>query len=369
MDEALLRAFGGLIVKLQSGGALTREEARDAYRQIFENHQPELQQGALVAAHACAPPTVDSLVGLTEAHNAEWSRCIPHQVKASRPHLGIVGVGMDGLKSFNVSSAAAVVASACGVPVHKVGAPGMTGPSGSADAFALWGVDLGAPLEAAFEGVESHGLGFTSPVSPRLRHMGIGRVLSQLRCKTMIHLAGPMGFHSGERHKIIGVPAPPLTGLMAECMRQLGYTAALLPCGTALGVHDRFMDEFSTVGPTHVARLHHGEVQQFVLHPEDFGVETAELAQIAAAEDRVANARIGARAIAGLADRAHEDLLVVNAAACLVLVEAAKDWADGARQARAAIREGRALQQLEGLVARQNADPEAGLKVLRGHLG
>lgn len=367
MDEARLRPFGALIIKLQSGGSLTREEAHDAYRQIFSNEQPELQQGALVAAHACAPPTVDSLVGLTQAHNDEWSRCIPHTVDAGRPHLGIVGVGMDGLKSFNVSSASAVVASVF-VPVHKVGAPGMTGPSGSADAFALWGADLGAPTEAAFEGASQHGLGFTSPVSPRLRHMGIGRVLSQMRCKTMIHLAGPLGFHSGERHKIIGVPAPPLTGLVAACMQALGYTAGLVPCGTAHGVHDRFMDEFSTVGPTHVARLKDGVVEQFTLNPEDFGVQTASLDAIAAAEDRVANARIGARAIAGLADAAHEDLLVVNAGACLVLMGAATDWRDGAAQARAAIRDGRALAQLEGLIRRQNAEPAAGLAMLHGHL-
>ncbi|MCA9528019.1 MAG: hypothetical protein KC549_17145, partial [Myxococcales bacterium] len=345
MDEQALRAFGAYIIRLQSGGNLTREEAHEAYGQIFQNRQPELQQGALVAAHACVPPDVEALVGITQAHNDEWSRCIPATIDLGRPHLGIVGVGMDSLKSFNVSSAAAVVASACGVPVHKVGAPGMTGPSGSADAFALWGVDLACPIDVAYKGVAQIGLGFTTPVSPALRHMGIGRVLGQMRCKTMIHLAGPMGFHSGERHKIIGVPAPPMTGLVAEAMRRLGYAAALVPCGTASEAPGRFMDEFSNVGPTHAAWLRGGEVEHLVVTPADFGVDEAKVADIAAGEDRAANARMGARAIAGLTPGPHEDLLVINAAACLVLMGAASDWRDGARQARQAITTGRARSQ------------------------
>ncbi|MEZ4465841.1 MAG: hypothetical protein R3F60_16130 [bacterium] len=369
MDEQALRAFGAYIIRLQSGENLSRDEAHDAYGQIFQNRQPELQQGALVAAHACVPPDVEALVGITQAHNDEWSRCIPHTIDLGRPHLGIVGVGMDSLKSFNVSSAAAIVASACGVPVHKVGAPGMTGPSGSADAFALWGVDLGCPIEVAYKGVAQLGLGFTSPVSPALRHMGIGRVLSQLRCKTMIHLAGPLGFHSGERHKIIGVPAPPFTGLMVEAMRRLGYVAGMAPCGMAAEAPGRFMDEFSNVGPTQVAWLHDGEVEHLTLTPADFGVDQARIADIAAGEDAPANARIGARAIAGLTPGPLEDLLVINAAACLRVMGAATSWQDGARQARQAIHQGRAIKQLEALVVRQGGNPEAAMARLKGHLG
>jgi len=368
VDEQSLRAFGALIIKLQGGENLTRAEAFEAYRQIFQNRQPDLQQGALVAAHVCVPPTVEALVGVTEAHNEEWNRCLPHTVQADRPHMGIVGVGLDSLKSFNVSSAAAVVASACGVLVHKVGAPGMTSPSGSADAFAHWGLELHGPLEAATAGVASDGLGFTTPINQQLR-MGIGRVLSQLRCKTVIHLAGPMGFHGGERHKIIGVPAPPLGGLMAEAMRILGYEAAMLPCGTATGHPGRFMDEFSTLGPTHVARLLDGEVQHVTLTPADFGVAEAHIEDIAAGRTSAESARFGARAIAGLTPGPLEDLLATNAAACLVLMGAASDWADGTRQARAAIHSGKAIRQLEGLVVRQAADAEVGLATLRAHLG
>lgn len=368
MDEQALRAFGGLIVRLQSGETLNRAETREAYLQIFRNQQPDLQQGALVAAHVCAPPSVESLVGLVEAHNDEWDRCVPPMPARDAPHLGIVGVGLDGLKSFNVSSAAAVVAAACGVPVHKVGAPGMTGVSGSADAFALWGVQLDTPVEAGYAALEAINLGFTTPVSPRLRHMGIGRVLSQMRCKTMIHLAGPLGFHSGERHKIIGVPAPPVGQLIVGAMAMLGYTRGLAPCGTCPSEPGKFMDEFSNIGPTIVSELIDGEVKQYTVTPDDFGVPTSSYAAIAAADTRAGNARIGAQTLAGKRPGAYEDLLAINAAACLRVMDACSDWADGTRKAREAIRSGAAWATLEGLLDFQSADPKASKAQLHGLL-
>lgn len=359
MDEQALRAFGAMIVQLQSGEQLSRDQSRAAYTQIFRNEQPDLQQGALVAAHACVPPSVDALVGLTEAHNIEWDRCVPPMPALERPHLGIVGVGLDGLKSFNVSSAAAVVAAACGVWVHKVGAPGMTGVSGSADAFALWGVQLDTPVEAAYRALPEINLGFTTPVSPRLRHMGIGRVLSQMRCKTMIHLAGPLGFHSGERHKIIGVPAPPVGQLIVAAMQQLGYQRGFAPCGTCPSEPGKFMDEVSNLGPTIVSELIDGEITQYTLTPEMFGIEPSAYADIAAAPTREGNARIGAQTIAGRQPGAYEDLLAINAAACLHVMGACSDWADGTAKAREAIRSGAALATLEQLLTYQSNDPKA----------
>ncbi len=369
-DEAALRAFGALVVRLQFGGDLTREEARDAYLQVWRDQQPDLQQGALIAAHRCKQPTLDELVGLTESHNDEWTRCFPHVVEAPEPHLGIVGVGMDSLKTFNVSSATSVVIAACGGYVHKVGAPGMTGVSGAADAFGLWGVDGAGPLEKQVEAVAKCRLGFTTPVTPMLRHMGIGRVLSQLRIATWIHVAGPMGFHAGERRKIVGVPAPPLTGLVAQAMKTLGYERALVPCGGDAADPARHMDEFSNLGPTTVAELHaDGRIEQYTLTPEDCGLATATYAQVVQADTREENARVGLRVLAGREAGPRQDLLAMNVAAGLKLLGKVDDWKQGVERARAAIEEGRALDQLRALIDHQNRDPAAGHAQLERMLG
>ncbi|MCB9526851.1 MAG: hypothetical protein R3F65_15180 [bacterium] len=361
-DQDAMRAFGKLIGRMIGKEPLTRDETRDAYRQIYGNQQPELQQGAFIAAHKAKGETVDELVGLVEAHTEEWIRCFTHEVRAPRPHVGIVGVGMDSMKTFNISSTSAVVAAACGIYVHKVGAPGMTSITGCADAFQLWGVDGQGPLDKQVQSVAACRLGFTTPVTPHLKHMGIARVLSQLRIPTSMHLAGPLDRHSGERHKIVGVPEPRYVDMIGQTLARLGfYKRALVPCGGVDALPGRYLDEFSNLGATEVAELHEdGTVERYTLRPADVGLEVADYRDVQSADTREANARLGARIIAGKGNRAQTDLVAFNAAAALrVLGEA--DWKDGIARAREAMATGAALAQLRALIEHQNRDPADGL--------
>jgi anthranilate phosphoribosyltransferase len=362
VDENKLRAFGALIVRLQQRGNLTREETREAFRQIWRNEVPELSQGALIAALRCKGEVRDEIVGLAESHNEEWSRVLRVEPLAPEPVLGIVGVGMDDLKSVNTSSGAAVIAAACGVYVHKVGAPGMTSVSGSAQAFVIMGVDGDTPFEKALQAVRDCRLGFTSVVGQALHQSGILRVLSQLRCATSIHIAGPMGFHTGERHKIIGVPRPEMARIVCEGMKELGYVRAMIPCGGADEFPGQYMDEISNVGPTHIAELRaDGSVVEYDITPEDAGLERARYRDIAAADTMEANVRKMARVLAGREDGPLLDFLAVNAASCMVVMDKAKSLADGVVKAREAVKSGRARAQIEALIRAQNRDPASGL--------
>lgn len=365
-DPQAMRAFGALIARMMRGEALTREASRDAYRQIYRHEQPELQQGAFIAAHKAKGETVDELVGLTEAHCEEWTRCFARTVKADRPHVGIVGVGMDSLKTFNISSTSAVVAAACGVPVHKVGAPGMTSITGCADAFMLWGVDGQGPLDKQISAVEQVGLGFTTPVTPHLKHMGIGRVLSQLRIPTSMHLAGPLDQHSGERHKIVGVPRPDYVDLIGQVLAGLDfYERALVPCGGVDALPGRYIDEFSSLGPTEIAELKpDGSVERYTLRPEDVGLAVGDPKAVESADTREANARLGALIIAGRGNDAQTDLCAYNAAAALVVLGEEPDWKPAIERAREAMKSGAALAKLRALIEHQNRDPAAGLATL-----
>lgn len=361
-DPDAMRAFGRLIGRMIGGEPLTREETRDAYRQIYGNTQPELQQGAFIAAHKAKGETVDELWGLVEAHTEEWVRCFTHEVHAPRPHVGIVGVGMDSMKTFNISSTSAIVAAACGVYVHKVGAPGMTSITGCADAFQLWGVDGQGPLEKQVQSVAACRLGFTTPVTPHLKHMGIARVLSQLRIPTSMHLAGPLDRHSGERHKIVGVPLPRYVDLIGEVIARLGfYERALVPCGGCDALPGRYIDEFSNLGTTEVAELRSdGTLDRYTMRPGDVGLEVADPREVESADSREGNARLGALIIAGKGNRAQTDLVAFNAAAALRVLDEA-DWKDGIARAREAMASGAALAQLRALIEHQNRDPAEGL--------
>jgi anthranilate phosphoribosyltransferase len=362
VDEDKLRAFGRLVVRLQAREDLTREEAHGAFRQIWRNEQPELQQGAFIATLRAKGETREELSGVVDAFQEEWQRFFPHVVKAPEPHLSIAGIGMDSLKTVNVSSGAAVIAAACGVYVHKPGAPALTGVSGAADMFALWGVDVDAPGEAQVRSTERCRLGFTSVVGRAFARAGFGRVLSQLRIGTTIHIAGPLTRHVGERHKIAGVPEPVLTRKVCEVMRDLGYARALVPCGASTRHPGRYLDELSIIGPTHMAELlPDGSIVESEIRPADAGLEEATYEDIASRPTAEENARWMARVLAGKEQGPVLDLLLLNAAAGLLLMGKVADLKEGVARARRAVAEGAAYAQLRALLEAQNAEPRAGL--------
>ena len=370
IDEQTLRQFGGLIVRLQEGKDLTREEARDAYLQIWRNQQPELQQGAFISALRAKGETLAEILGVTESHNSEWLAHCKGEVAAPEPHLGLVGVGMDSLKTINVTSGAAIVLAAAGVYVHKVGAPGMTGVSGSHDAFAVLGVDPDASIANTLRSVRECRLGFTSVVGQAARGAGMFRVLSQLRCGTTVHIAGPLGFHSSdERRKMIGVPHPAQIPMVAEVMRQMGYERGLVPCGSSQEHPDRFMDEFSTLGTTRVAELRDGQIREYEFNPEDAGLERARYADVAAAASAEDNVLSLLRVLSGKGTKAFEDLVCLNAAFGLLFMDKVSDVRQGLEAARTVIRRGAALEQLKATIRSQNQNPDAGLSRLEALLG
>jgi anthranilate phosphoribosyltransferase len=361
-DENELRQFGGLIVRLQERQDLTREQARDAYLQIWRNEQPELQQGAFIAALRAKGETLDEVLGVTESHNTEWLAHCAGAVAAPEPHLGILGVGMDGLKTINVTSGAAIILAAAGVYVHKVGAPGMTGVSGSADAFALLGVDADASVQRILGSVRESRLGFTSGVGQAARSTGMFRVLSQMRCGTTVHLAGPLGFHSSdERRKVIGVPHPMQVPLIVEVMRQMGYERGLVPCGASDEFPDRFMDEVSTLGTTRIAELRGGTVRQYEFRPEEAGLKVARYADVAAASTREDNVLRLLRVLSGRDDGPLADLVCLNVAFCLQFMDKVSDLRQGIELARKTVHDGLAVLQLRKTIRAQNEAPAAGL--------
>src|SRR5262249_61101406 len=101
-DEDKLRAFGRLVVRLEQHGSLTTEETREAFRQVWRNEQPELQQGAFIAALKTKGETKDELIGTAQAFRDEGALHFPHARRAPEPHLAFCGLGMDSLKTVNV---------------------------------------------------------------------------------------------------------------------------------------------------------------------------------------------------------------------------------------------------------------------------
>jgi anthranilate phosphoribosyltransferase len=364
-DEEKLRAFGDLVERLQQRRALSQEEAREAFRQIWQNEQPELQQSAFLAALRSKGETRNELIGIAQSFHDEWTRHFPHVVRAPEPHLGFSGVGLASLPTVSIKSGASVLAAASGLYVHKIDAPALSGGSGSAAAFALWGVDVDVPGAESVKVTERCRLGFTSLLGSASASSGIARVASQARIEASYHIAGPMAFHVGERHKVLGVSAPQLVSVCCGVMRSLGYERAFLACGGSREHPGSFIAALSTLGATEIAELtEDGAIHEFRLTPDEVGLPVARYADIAAASTPEQSARIVARALAGKQPGPVLDILALNAAACLRLMGKVDDLATGVTKAREAVREGRAVAQLRALIEAQNADPKEGLAKL-----
>lgn len=363
-DENKLRAFGALIMRMQHGGNLTREEVAQAGRQIWQNQTSEIQQGMFIEALRAKGETLDELAGIIDSFEAEWFRHMPGDVAAAKKHLGLAGVGMDSLKTVNVSSGASLIVSCCGVYVHKVCGPGMTGVSGSHDVFALLGVDPNTSHERVYASIREIGLGYTSVVGSSAAKTGSGRVLGQIRCATSLHPAGPIcKFSEDERHKMLGVPHPSHALRAVKLMQSIGYETGISPCGASDHHEGRYMDEFSNVGVTKVARLlPDGRLLEYEVTPEDAGLERRRYEDIAAASTREENVHAMISVLAGK----HEDgpvleLLALNAAAILEYMGEVDNLAAGVERAREAVASGRVEQQIKRLIRCQNVDPEPGL--------
>jgi anthranilate phosphoribosyltransferase len=350
-----LREFGRLICKIAAGDQMTREETRDAYRQVILNEQPELQQGAFLMAHITRGPSTDELSGAWDALDRYDTAKV--RTALSGPVCDIVGTGSDQLKTVNCSTPAALIASACGLPVAKKGARLVTGVSGASDILELLGVDLDAPLSSAELCLERHGICYL-PGEAFLKS-GWARLIQSMRFTSAFNIIGPLTRPCEQTNNIvIGAYAPFVCDQLVQVLKEIGMKAALAPYGMAHGFDRSLgMDEFSLAGPTRVVELRNGNIETYELMPEDFGLKTVPFERIASRPDAQGNADTVLEVLQGRYDCPEADFFCMNAAAALYLCGLAVSYAKGVELAKEAVASGLALEQLNHLREYQGSGP------------
>ena len=350
-DETMLRGFGRAIMEVAAGRRLSREETKEIYRQILLAEQPDLQQGAFLAAHMARFPSLEEIAGAWEAQMEYDVQTIDPELPA--PCADIVGTGSDALKTINASSGAAIVAAAAGAYVAKKGARAATGVSGASDIFEALGVDLEAPLSQAAQSLARHRLCYI-PGEKFLRS-GWGRLIRVMRFRTIFNLACPLLMPCrAAKYLVIGAYSGSLARQLVEICREIGLTGALGLYGQS-DAHpaDQGMDEVSVCGPTLVVELRGGVITEYTLEPEDLGLPRRPYESIAARRDTRENARVLLELLSGRSNGAGRDFIAANAGAVLYLLDLAPSWPAAVEQARDALDQGQALTVLRGLVAFQ----------------
>jgi anthranilate phosphoribosyltransferase len=327
-----------LIGRVAAGRTLGLEEARAAFDIMMSGDATPAQVGGFLMALRVRGETVDELTGGALAMRERMVK-----VKAPADAIDTCGTGGDASGTYNVSTAAALVVAACGVPVAKHGNRALSSRAGSADVLGALGVDTDAEVAHVERAIAEAGIGFM--MAPRhhgaMRHVAGARV--ELGTRTIFNLLGPLANPASARRQLMGVFAKDWVEPMAHVLGQLGAERAWVVHG-ADG-----LDEITTTGPSHIAELRNGKVRCFEVTPEQAGLPQARLEDL-----RGADAETNAQAVRALLTGApgpFRDIVLLNAAAALIVAGRADDLPAGVVLAAQAIDSGAADAVLGRLVA------------------
>jgi len=331
--------FPALIEKLTRHEDLTADEAAAAMAEVMEGRAAPAHLSALLIGLAMKGERPAEIVGFARTMRA-------YAVQVSRRHdrlFDTCGTGGDKSGTFNISSCAALVVAACGVPVAKHGNRSMSSRSGSADVFEALGVRVAAPPAVAERCLQDVGMGFffAQTFHPSMRHAA--PIRRELGVRTAFNLLGPLTNPAGAARQLVGVPRAEFTELLARALMLLGSERAWVVHG-ADGT-----DELTTTGYTKISECKDGSVNTFYLHPADVGLPKASPASLKGG-DAHENARIIERILDGERSPAR-DVVLLNAGASVFIAGAASSVDDGILRASRAIDRGDAKRTLEQLVA------------------
>ena len=363
MDQRV-RAFGSRVNDIIGGMDLSRKDARGMFRQVLLNEQPDLQQGAFLAAITAKGATPQEIAGSWEAiYEIDTIKVTPD---VDGPMSDNSGTGMDTLKTFNISTAAAIVAAADGVVMAKHGARAITSRCGTVDMAEALGVDMGCDASTVKRSIENAGIGMFNGSSPLVHPIAMGRILSQIRFGTILNMAGSLANPALPKYGVRGVYSKEMIMPTLTAMKEVGYCRAIVLNGSnADGT--KTMDELSTLGMSTVSELDRaGSIVSYTISPEELGIEMARENDLLAGSDVRAEALRLLRVLGGDERGPRQDIVCLNAAPLLCMNGRAHDLRDGVERARSIIENGQAMERLRLWAKVQNRDPSAGMERLDG---
>lgn len=334
-------SFKPYLAKVATGASLSREEAREAFDTLLSGEVTPAQAGGFLMALRVRGETTDEIVGAVSAMRGRMLR-----VEAPPGTIDVVGTGGDHSGSFNISTLAAMIVAACGVPVAKHGNRAASSRSGAADVLTALGVKIGLAPPALTRCLAEAGLCFMFAQTHHASMRHVGPVRVELGTRTLFNLLGPLSNPAGVERQLIGVFSPVWSEPLTAVLKELGSRRIW----TVHGCDG--LDEITTTGPSEVVALEDGAIRRFTIDPRELGLPLVRPEDLRGA-DPAHNA--GAlRAVLEGARTPYRDIAVLNAAAALVVADAAPTLAEGVAQASAAVDSGAAKGTLERLVAVSN---------------
>ena len=332
-------ALLGALRKLAAGQHLGADEAAQAFDVIMSGDASAAQVAGLLIGLRVKGETADEVAGVARALRRAMVR-----LPALQPEtlVDTCGTGGGSLQTFNISTAAGLLAAGAGVRIAKHGNRSFTSRSGSADVLEALGVSIDAPLDTMMRSLANAGIVFMfAPLMhPAMRH--VGPVRRELAVPTVMNIVGPLANPAGAGRQVVGV---------AERSRMPLLAGALLALGTrhALVVHgEPGLDELSPLGPTHILEVRMGEVRSWTLDPEELGFRAIAVEDLAGGSPEE-NAVVVEGVLNGRGPRGARAAVILNAAAAMYVGGAAPSIAQAVPIATAALEAGEGAAALDRL--------------------
>jgi len=337
-------SYSQLLNQVINGDDLSHESMLGLMHQVMSGELTHAQIAALIVALRIKGETVDEISAA-----ATVMRELSAKVNvADRNHLiDTCGTGGDGIQTFNVSTACAFVAAAAGAKVAKHGGRSVSSTCGSADVLESLGVNVHQTAAQVAHCVDTIGLGFMFAPNHHSAMKHSASVRRELGVRTLFNLLGPLTNPANANRQLLGVFSSTLTGKLARVMQQLGSEHVMVVSG-ADG-----MDELSFSGDSFVAELNNGEVKEYIINPQQFGLELHALSTI-----QVRNAEESKAMLLGVLTGQlgpARDIVLLNAGAAIYVADLVPNLAQGIVIAASMLDSGNALQKLNQLITMTNA--------------
>ncbi len=315
------------------------DEMLHLFRQIMSGEMSPVMVAALTMGLRVKKETIGEITAAAQVMR-EFSTKVP--MADTTNLLDIVGTGGDGAHTFNISSAAMFVAAAAGARIAKHGGRSVSSSSGSADLIESLGADINLKPEQIAQSIAQTGIGFMFAPNHHAAMKHVAPVRRELGVRSIFNILGPLTNPAGAPNILMGVFHPDLVGIQVRVLQRLGAEHAIVVYG-----RDN-MDEVSLGAGTLVGELVDGEIREYEIHPEDFGLQ-----MVASRNLKVANAAESKAKVLGVLSGdtgAATDIVALNAGTALYAAGVAPSIETGLAKARQAIESGAALAKLRQFV-------------------
>ncbi|RAK22157.1 anthranilate phosphoribosyltransferase [Anoxybacillus vitaminiphilus] len=323
--------FKELLAKCIEGNTLTESEAYEAMVAIMSGKATASQIASFLSILRLRGETVDELTGLVKGMQSHMVT-----VEYDEDVIDTCGTGGDQASTFNISTAAAIVASSLGVKVAKHGNRAVSSKSGSADVLEELQMDIQTTPEEAKKALQEKGLAFLfAPLyHSAMKHAAVPR--KEIGFRTVFNLLGPMANPAKCKRQVIGVYSTSYAEKMAHTLKKLGSEHVVLVTGRD------GLDECSIAAPTDIVELKDGNIYRFVLTPEDVGLPRGELRDIQVQTVKE-SAQLLKEVLHGRANESAINIVSINAGIALYVAGKVNSIRSGTEMAKEAIASGKAL--------------------------